>query len=61
MARSRQRRKDGLVCIFIELRSEEIQTLMRWGDLAPDQAGNRRAIAAALCKWLDRGALGSKT
>jgi len=60
MRRSRQRCKKGLTCITVELRAEEIRTLIRWGDLAPDQAGDKHAIQAALYKWLDRGALGSR-
>ena len=53
MRRSRQRRKDGLRCLIIEIRDAEIDALVRRGLLVPDARNQRRAILKALYAFLD--------
>jgi hypothetical protein len=51
---SRQRRRDGLRCLTIELRETEITELMRRGYLSGDDRDNQEAIVAAMYRFLDR-------
>jgi hypothetical protein len=54
MRRHRERRRDGLICITIELRATEIADLVRRGYLATDEIEDKDAIREALYKHLDR-------
>jgi hypothetical protein len=56
MARHRDRRRNGLRCITIELRETEIDALIRRGRLALDNRADMAAVRKALYAWLD-GAL----
>jgi len=51
---SRQRRRNGLRCVPLEVRDTEIDGLVAHGLLDPEVRNNRRAIAGALGKLLDR-------
>jgi hypothetical protein len=51
---SRQRRRDGLRCVPLEVRDEEIEALVKAGLLASDARNDRTAIAAAMGRLLDR-------
>jgi hypothetical protein len=53
MARHRQRRKQGLRSIRIEVRETEIAALIRQGRLAPKSRGDVDAIRRALHGFLD--------
>jgi hypothetical protein len=53
MARHRARRKDGLLCLTIELRQTEVEALIRLGRLLQDDATNLVAIREALYAFLD--------
>lgn len=53
MARHRDRRRNGLRCITIELRETEIDALIRRGGLAPDSRADMAAVRKALYAWLD--------
>jgi hypothetical protein len=54
MARYRDRRRNGLRCITIELRETEIDALIRRGGLAPDSRADMAAVRKALYSWLDQ-------
>jgi hypothetical protein len=54
MRLARRRRRDGLRCIPLEIRGDEIEALVKAGLLASDARNNRTAIAAAMGKLLDR-------
>ena len=54
MRRHRERRKDGLRCVTIELRETEITTLIRKGLLKEDMRSNLRAVKTAFYGFLDR-------
>src|SRR5262249_4428442 len=51
---SRQRRRDGLQCLMIELRVTEIDELVRRGYLCVENRNDHDAIKAALYRFLDR-------
>lgn len=51
--RHRERRRDGLRCITIELRDTEVEALVKHSLLKPDQRENRSAILSALYAFLD--------
>jgi len=51
---SRQRRRDGLRCIPLEIRDDEIGALVKASLLGPDARNNRNAIAIALGKLMDQ-------
>jgi hypothetical protein len=53
MRRHRQRRRDGLRCLVIELRETEIDELMRKGLLKPETRNNTSAIIDALYAHLE--------
>lgn len=53
MRRHRQRRRDGLRCIMIELRETEIETLISKGLLAQEVRHDYGAVQAALDAFLD--------
>jgi ethanolamine utilization cobalamin adenosyltransferase len=53
MRRSRERRRDGLRCLRIELRETEIDALVCRGFLKSDARNVRQEIIQALYKYLD--------
>jgi hypothetical protein len=53
MRRHRQRRRDGLRCLVIELRETEIDVLIRKGLLKPETRNDTSAILDALYAYLD--------
>jgi hypothetical protein len=58
MRRHRERRRDGLRCMTIELRETEITALIRKGLLKEDARKDLRALKSAFYGFLD-GALDS--
>jgi hypothetical protein len=48
MRRHRQRRRDGLICLTIELRKSEVDGLARMGFLKPEMRNDVSAIRNAL-------------
>jgi hypothetical protein len=58
MRRHRERRRDGLRCVTIELRETEITALIRKSFLKEDARNDRRAVLSAFYGFLD-GALDS--
>ena len=54
MRRHRQRRRNGLRCLMIELRATEIETLVRKGLLRRETRNDRIAIINALYDFFDR-------
>lgn len=54
MRRCRQRRRDGLRCYRLELRNDEIETLVRLRLLSPGEQTNRTAVVKAMYAFLDR-------
>ena len=53
MARCRQRRKNGMRCVMIELREAEVDALIRHRLLGPDDRYNRSSVVQALYRFLD--------
>ena len=54
MRRHRQRRRNGLRCLIIELRATEIETLIRKGLLTAETRNDASALRKALYLHLDR-------
>jgi hypothetical protein len=54
MRAHRQRRRDGLRCVTIEIRNSEIDALIRKQLLKPETRNNPSAIIDALYAFLDR-------
>ena len=54
MRRHRQRRRDGLRCLRVELRETEIDALIRMRLLKPETRNDARAVTAALYSYFDR-------
>jgi hypothetical protein len=54
MRRHRQRRRDGLRCLIIELRETEIAALIRNGLLAAENRHDYGSVQLALYAFLDR-------
>jgi hypothetical protein len=54
MRAHRQRRRDGLRCLTIELREMEIEALARNGFLKTDARNDLRSIELALYEFLER-------
>ena len=54
MRRHRERRRDGLRCLTIELRVTEIDALVRNGFLKTDARNDLRSIEIALYEFLER-------
>jgi len=50
----RERKKNGMRCVMIELRNEEIDALIRKQLLKPEMRNDREAIAEALYGWFER-------
>ena len=59
MRRHRQRRRDGLRCLVIELRETEIEALIRRGLLKQETRHDANAILAAIYAFFD-SALGRR-
>ena len=53
MRRHRQRQRNGLGCLVIELRATEIETLIRKGLLKWETRNDRNAIIEALYAFFD--------
>jgi hypothetical protein len=49
----RQRRRRGLLCIKVQLRRSEVDALIACKLLEPTEREDRRALAAALHRYLD--------
>jgi hypothetical protein len=60
MRRHRERRRDGLRCLTIDLRETEVDALIRIGLLSAETRNDERAIVNALYAHFDR-TLGSTT
>ena len=54
MRRHRERRRDGLRCVTIELREQEIDALARNGFLKADTRNDLSSIEMALYEFLER-------
>ena len=54
MRRHRERRRDGLCCLTIELRETEIEVLVQKGLLNIDARNDARAVRKALYQFFDR-------
>ena len=54
MRRHRDRRREGLCCLFVELRDTEIDALIRKELLKPESRHDQNAIADALYDHLER-------
>jgi hypothetical protein len=54
MRRHRERRRDGLRCLTIELRVTEIEALVRIGLLKAETRNDQNAIREALYEYLDQ-------
>jgi hypothetical protein len=54
MRRHRERRREGLRCLTIELRETEIEALIRKGMLKADARNDPYAIEMALYEFLER-------
>ena len=50
----RERRRRGLRCLTIEIRSQEITELVRRGLLADGDQGSRQAVVGAVHRLLDQ-------
>jgi hypothetical protein len=54
MRRHRERRREGMRCLWVELRDTEIDALIRKGLLKPETRHDQNAIADALYDYLER-------
>jgi hypothetical protein len=54
MRRHRERRRDGLRCFNVELRTSEIAALVHKGLLKPEMRNNQGAILKAFYDFLDQ-------
>jgi len=60
MRRHRQRRRDGLICMTIELRKSEVDGLIKRGLLGPETRNDVSAVRKGLYSYFDR-TLGAKS
>src|SRR3954470_7898133 len=58
MRAHRQRRREGLKCVTLDLRDAEIERLMGLGHLRQDDRKDKNAVLLALSQFLDGSALG---
>jgi hypothetical protein len=58
MRASRQRRREGLRCITLDVRVTEIGRLIELGHLRQDDCQNKDQVQLALYRFLDQTALG---
>jgi hypothetical protein len=54
MRRHRQRKRNSMRCLTIELRETEIETLVRQGLLPTEMRNDPHAVCRALYRFLDR-------
>ncbi len=54
MRRHRERRRDGLRCVMLEIRDSEVEVLVRKGMLKADTRNDPHAIEMALYQFLER-------
>jgi hypothetical protein len=54
MRRHRQRRRDGMRCLMVELRATEIDVLIRMGLLTAETSNDANAVREALYSHLDQ-------
>ena len=54
MRRHRERRRDGMRCLRLELRDTEIDALVRKGLLKTEARSDHKAIAEALYDYIER-------
>ena len=54
MRRHRQRKRNSMRCLTIELRETEIETLVRQGLLPTEMRNDPQAVSQALYRFLDR-------
>ena len=54
MRRHRERRREGLRCVTVELRETEIDALVQKGLLKTDARNDTRAVREALYQYFDR-------
>ena len=54
MRRHRERRRDGLRCLTIEVRDSEIDTLVRMGFLRREMRNDPSAVSKALYAYFDQ-------
>ena len=54
MRRHRERRRDGMRCLWLELRDTEIDALVQSGLLKAETRNDQNAIADALYEHLER-------
>lgn len=55
---SRQRRREGLFCLNVEVRFSEVDRLIAIGLLPPEERYDRNAIVQAIYKFLDTSPIG---
>jgi hypothetical protein len=53
MRRHRQRRRDGFLCVVVELHETEVDALIRMQLLKPETRHSRNAVINALHAFLD--------
>ena len=58
MRASRQRRREGLRCVTLDLRESEIERLVQLGHLRQTERHDKNAVLLALYQFLDHSALG---
>ena len=58
MRASRQRQREGLRCVTLELREVEIDRLIDLGHLRQDEREDRNQVLLAMYRFLDYSALG---
>jgi hypothetical protein len=58
MRHYRERRRRGLLCIKVQLWRREVDALVAWGLVQPAEREDRRALAAALHRYLDINPIG---
>ena len=54
MRRHRERRREGMRCLWVELHETELDALVREGLLEPQLRNDENAIADALYAYLER-------
>jgi len=60
MRRYRERRRRGLSCIKVQLRRSEVDALIACGLVQPAEREDRRALAEALHRYLDRNPIAER-
>ena len=60
MRRFRERRRRGLACIRVQLRRSEVDALVASKLLEPTEREDRRALATALHRYLDRNPIAGR-